>query len=69
MNHKLSEIRSNFQIANNIWDNANSLLKESVEKLIWAIEKGMIMGVKIKVELVSLLVGGTSGKVMLLLRM
>ncbi|XOU12901.1 hypothetical protein QIA01_05090 (plasmid) [Borreliella americana] len=39
MNYKLSEIQNNFQIVNFSWDNANSLLKESIEKLIWSIEK------------------------------
>ncbi len=39
MNHKLSETQIKFQIADNSWNNANSLLKESIEKLIWAIEK------------------------------
>ncbi|WP_238528648.1 hypothetical protein [Borreliella burgdorferi] len=35
----MSEIQSNFQIADVSWNNANSLLKESIEKLIQAIEK------------------------------
>lgn len=39
LNHKLSEIQSNFQIAYNSWNNASALLKESIEKLILAIEK------------------------------
>ncbi|WP_418906576.1 hypothetical protein QIA30_06320 (plasmid) [Borreliella turdi] len=39
LNHKLNEIQSNFQIAYNSWNNATSLLKESIEKLILAIEK------------------------------
>lgn len=39
LNYKLSEIQSNFQIADISWNNANSLLKESIEKLIQAIEK------------------------------
>ncbi len=39
MNHKLNEIQNNFQIAYNSWNNATSLLKESIEKLILAIEK------------------------------
>ncbi|KEO61900.1 hypothetical protein [Borreliella garinii] len=39
LNHKLNEIQSNFQIAYNNWNNATSLLKESIEKLILAIEK------------------------------
>nr|WP_269142586.1 hypothetical protein [Borreliella burgdorferi] len=39
LNYKLSEIQSNFQIADVSWNNANSLLKESIEKLIQAIEK------------------------------
>lgn len=39
LNSKLSEIQSNFQIANDYWNNANSLLEESIKKLIWAIEK------------------------------
>lgn len=39
LNYKLSEIQSNFQIANNSWNNANSLLKESIERLIQAIKK------------------------------
>lgn len=39
LNSKLSEIQSNFQIANDYWNNANSILEESIKKLIWAIEK------------------------------
>ncbi|WP_421114477.1 hypothetical protein QIA00_05185 (plasmid) [Borreliella americana] len=39
LNHKLTEIQSNFQISDDSWNNANSLLKESIEKLIQAIEK------------------------------
>lgn len=39
LNYKLDEIQSNFQIADNSWNNANSLLKESIEKLIQSIEK------------------------------
>ncbi|WP_210360290.1 hypothetical protein [Borreliella garinii] len=35
----LDEIQRNFQIADSHWGNANSLLKESTEKLILAIEK------------------------------
>ncbi|WLN25772.1 hypothetical protein KJD10_05020 (plasmid) [Borreliella valaisiana] len=35
----LDEIQRNFQIADSNWGNANSLLKESTEKLILAIEK------------------------------
>ncbi|WP_151074380.1 hypothetical protein [Borreliella turdi] len=36
---KLDEIQSNFQIADSHWGNANSLLRESIEKLIQAIKK------------------------------
>ncbi|WP_418905401.1 hypothetical protein QIA31_05550 (plasmid) [Borreliella turdi] len=39
LNYKLSETQSNFQIADNSWNNANALLKESIEQLIQAIGK------------------------------
>lgn len=39
MHLTLDEIQRNFQIADSHWGNANSLLKESTEKLILSIKK------------------------------